>query len=111
MQYNHPSPCAEVTLHFLSKYTRMLGFPAENRILACLSVLAELRRIRRKIKLLEDNAECHHLKVLTCKVTLRQVFICLRPRTPYSPPPYTLYLYVQNIYSHREGERGGELNL
>ncbi len=31
------------------------------------------------------------LKKLTCKGTLRQVFICLRPRTPYHLPPYTLY--------------------
>ncbi len=29
-------------------------------------------------------------KKLTCKGTLRQVFICLRPRTP-PQPPYTLY--------------------
>jgi hypothetical protein len=32
---------------------------------------------RRKIRLMESNAKCRHLIKLTCKVTLRQVFICL----------------------------------
>jgi hypothetical protein len=35
-------------------------------------------RGRRKIRLIESNAKCY-LKKLTCKGTLRQVFICLRP--------------------------------
>ncbi len=30
---------------------------------------------RRKIRLIEGNAKCRHLKKLTCKGTLRQVFI------------------------------------
>jgi hypothetical protein len=42
---------------------------------------------------------------LTCKGALRLVFICLRPRTPYSPP-YTLYTCIQYTYSHREGGGG-----
>ncbi len=42
---------------------------------------------RRKVRLIEGNAKCCHLKNLTCKATSRQVFICLRPRTPYPPPP------------------------
>ncbi len=37
---------------------------------------------RRKIGLIEGNAKCRHLNNMTCKGTLRQVFICLRPRTP-----------------------------
>ncbi len=47
---------------------------------------------RRNIRLIEGNAECRcffHLKNLTSKWTLRQVFICLKPRTPrttYAPP-------------------------
>ncbi len=41
-------------------------------------------------------------KKLTCKGTLRQVFICLRPRTLYHPP-YTLYTCIQYTFSHREG--------
>ncbi len=34
---------------------------------------------RRKIRLIENNARCCHLKKLTGKGTLRQVFICLGP--------------------------------
>jgi hypothetical protein len=34
---------------------------------------------RRKIKLIEDNVKCRHPKKLTCKGTLRQVFIRLKP--------------------------------
>jgi hypothetical protein len=57
-------------------------------------------------------------KKLTCKGTLKQVFICLRPRTPYPPPPthYTFYRRIQNTYlkgkvggkelNQKEGERG-----
>jgi hypothetical protein len=57
---------------------------------------------RRKIKLVEDNAKCRHLKKLICKGTLRQVFNCLRPRTPY-PPLHTLkYTCIQYSYSRRE---------
>ncbi len=56
---------------------------------------------RRKSKLIEGNAKCRHPKKLTCKGTLRQVFICLRPRTPHQPPPlHTVYVYTS---SHRDG--------
>jgi hypothetical protein len=41
---------------------------------------------RRKIRLIEGSAKCRYLKKLICKGTLRQVFIYLRPRTPYTPP-------------------------
>ncbi len=69
---------------------------------------------RRKIRLIVGNAKCCHLKKVTCKVTLRQVFICLRPSTPYHapPPPQTLCVYTVCFiaYSHREGgERRGRL--
>jgi hypothetical protein len=37
---------------------------------------------RRKIRFIEGNRKCRHLKKLTSNGTLRQVFICLRPRTP-----------------------------
>ncbi len=40
--------------------------------------------IRRKIGQIESNAKYRHLKKLTCKGTLRQVFICLRPPSPPS---------------------------
>ncbi len=62
---------------------------------------------RRKIRVIEGNAKCRHPKKLTCKVTFRPVFICLRPRTPTPPPPYTLYItFIRYAYSHREGGRG-----
>ncbi len=47
------------------------------------------------------------IKKSTCKGTLRDVFICLRLRNPYPPPPihtvsvHTVYLFTQG--------RGGEL--
>jgi len=49
-------------------------------------------------------------KKLTFKDTLRQVFICLRPRTPYPPHTlHTVYVYaLQQTYSHRAGGRGVE---
>ena len=56
--------------------------------------------MRRKIRLLEGQAKYRHLKKLTCKGTVRQVFICLRPRTPYPPPFHTVYLLTKG--------RGGE---
>ncbi len=34
---------------------------------------------RRKIRLIESNKKCLYLKKLTCKRTLRKVFICLKP--------------------------------
>ncbi len=47
---------------------------------------------RWKIKLIEGNAKCRHLKKLTCKETLWQVFICLRPRTQNPPLSHTVYV-------------------
>ena len=63
-------------------------------------------RKRRKRRLIVSNTKCRQLKKLTCKGTLRQVFICQRPITSYPPPPYTLYTCMQYTYSHREGGRG-----
>ncbi len=50
-------------------------------------------------------------KKITYKGTLRQVFICLRPRTPY-PPPRTHYirLRVYSILIHTGRGGGGEMN-
>jgi hypothetical protein len=53
-------------------------------------------------------------KKLTCKGTLRRVFIFLRFRTKYPPPPIThciLVYTIQYTQSHREGVSVGELNL
>jgi hypothetical protein len=58
---------------------------------------------RRKIRLIEDNAKCRHLKKLTCKGTLRQVFISLRP----PPLPFTHYVRVYRILIHTG--KGGEV--
>jgi hypothetical protein len=54
---------------------------------------------RRKIRLIEDNAKCPHLKKFTCTGTLRQVFICLRLRIPY-PPPFTQCIRVYRMLIH-----------
>ncbi len=71
---------------------------------------------RRKLRLIEGNAKCRHLNKLICKGTLRQVFICLRPRTPeapiYPPPPQPLHtVYVHTVYSIliHTGKGGGVL--
>jgi hypothetical protein len=37
--------------------------------------------LRRKIRLIESNAKCRHLKKFNCIGTLRQMLICLRPPT------------------------------
>jgi hypothetical protein len=58
------------------------------------------------------SAKCRHLHKFTCKGTLRQVFICLRPRTPYPPPKYCS-VYVYTVYLFIQGRGlggGGELN-
>jgi hypothetical protein len=57
---------------------------------------------RRKIRIIEGNAKCRHLKTLTCKDTLLQVFISLRPE-PHAQPLYTLY----TVYLFTQGGGGG----
>jgi hypothetical protein len=46
-------------------------------------------------------------KTFTCKGTFRQVFICLRPCTPYPPPPTTHTLYKCIVYSYTYSLREG----
>ncbi len=60
---------------------------------------------RRNITLLEGNGKCRHLKKLTCKRTLRQVFISLKPR-PHIPHPLTHCIRVFSILIHT-GNGGG----
>ncbi len=56
----------------------------------------------------DTKANCGHLKKFICKGTLRQVFICVRPRTPCSPPlTHCIRVYSLLTYSHREG--GGKV--
>ncbi len=55
---------------------------------------------RGKIRLIEGNAKCCHLKTLTG--TLRKVFIC--PETP----PLTHYIRVYTVqYTFTQGREGG----
>jgi hypothetical protein len=62
---------------------------------------------RRKLRLIEGNANCQTQKKFTYKETLRQVFICLRPRTPYPPPLLTVYVYTVSLFTQgREKGRG-----
>jgi hypothetical protein len=46
---------------------------------------------RRQVRVIKGNAKCRHLKKFTCKGTLRKVFICLRPRTPYPRLPAAIH--------------------
>ncbi len=62
---------------------------------------------RRKIRLIEGNEKCLHLKKLTCRGTLWQVFICLRPRTPY--PPHTVNVYTVYLFTQEKGRGPGRV--
>ncbi len=62
------------------------------------------------MRLTEGNSKCCHLKKLTCKGTLRQVFICLRPRTRYPPRLHTIYVYTVHLFTQERAGWGGELN-
>ncbi len=63
--------------------------------------------IRRKIRLTKGNSKCPHLKKLTCKGTLRQVFISRRPRNRTYSPEHTVYVYtVFSVHIHT-GRGGG----
>jgi hypothetical protein len=58
---------------------------------------------------IDTKPKCRRLKILTCKVTLRQVFICLRPSpilTPYPPFPYTVYVHTVNLFTQGRGGGG-----
>jgi hypothetical protein len=86
-----------------------VGLPVFSSIFSLPSKVMNICQQRRKLRLIDDNATYRHLKKLTCKVTLRRVFICLRPRTPYPPPPYTLYMYiVHTVYLFTQGRGRGE---
>ncbi len=68
-----PSKSANLSQQFC---TCLLNFLSKLRFL----FLETFRRTkRREIRLIESNAKCRYLKKITCKGTLRQVFIRLRP--------------------------------
>ncbi len=48
-------------------------------------------------------------KKFTCKGTLRQVLICLRPKTPYPLLTHCIRVYSMLIHTGKGGG-GGELN-
>ncbi len=64
---------------------------------------------RKKIRLIEDNEKCRHLKSIVCKETLRRVFIFLRPRTSYPSPLYTLHIYLYKVYLFTQKRGDGEI--
>ncbi len=53
---------------------------------------------RGKKRLIESKTKYRQLKKSTRKGTLRQAFICLRPRTSY-PLPSLHTVYVDTVYS------------
>jgi hypothetical protein len=63
---------------------------------------------RRKRRLIEGKAICRHLKKLTCKGTMRQVFEAQSPIPSTPTPPYTLEPVQYFIYTSKR-ERGIEL--
>ncbi len=77
-----------------------------------LRIVTEVRNpsAPRKIRLKEGIAKISSSKKFICKGTLRQVFICLRPRTSYPPPPlHTVYVYTLRLYlfTIHTGKGGG----
>jgi hypothetical protein len=67
----------------------------------------------RKIRLIESNAKCNYPKKMTCKRTLRQVFLSVCcPLSSYDPMPPPLHSHCIPVYSilihtGKGGEGGG----
>jgi hypothetical protein len=55
----------------------------------------------------EGKSGSEVFRKLTCKGTLRHVFICLRPRISY-PPPLVHCMRVYSILIHKGNGEGGE---
>jgi hypothetical protein len=73
-------------------------------------LLGIIRIIERLNSYVEGNAKCRHLKKMTYKGTLRQVFICLRAKTPYTTPLHTVYVHTVYLFTQGGVKGGGELN-
>ncbi len=59
------------------------------------------------INYIDTRANYRHLEKLTCKGTLRQVLICLRPPLflwPHTPLLYSVHTCIMYTYSHMGGE-------
>jgi hypothetical protein len=71
-------------------------------------------RIRRKIRLIESNVKCRHLKKLACKGTLRHVFYLSAahspPMTPILSPFAHCRLVLYSILIHTGKGGGGRAN-
>jgi hypothetical protein len=67
---------------------------------------------RRKIRLIESNAKCCHLKKLICKGTLQRDFAAVvylsEAQNPVQPPPPLQSVYVYTVHTGKGG--GGDLN-
>jgi hypothetical protein len=85
----------------------VMGFPAENRIRACLSILAEhtVRRTRRNIRLMEAMQDVIIWKNWHVKG------LCGRCLSVFGPEPHFAplhYVYLYTVYLFTEGGGGGE---
>ncbi len=67
---------------------------------------AENCNLRKKHKTHRRQCKMSSSKKLTCKGTLRQVFICVRPRTPY-PSPHSHYSILYFFTTGKRGRKGG----
>jgi hypothetical protein len=67
---------------------------------------------RRKIRLIEGNAKCRHLKKFTCTPLCGRYLSVWCPESITPPPLHTGYMYtVRYTYSHREGGEEGRVEL
>jgi hypothetical protein len=67
---------------------------------------------RRKMRHIESNAKCRHLKKLPVKGLCGRC-LSVWGQEPHTPPPishFTLQTCIKYTYSHREGGRGWEMN-
>ncbi len=74
--------CLAVSIAFVNQCQPLMVSRSHSFLVIFIQMIFHVTYSHRKIKLVEGNAKCLHpikLKKLTCKGTLRQLFICLRP--------------------------------